>query len=89
MDFKEYIFFLYTNVMLGLGLLENPLTKQKEENVQLAEFTIKILDMIKEKTEGNLTDEEKSFLDTHLADAKMKYLEVASVKNSDKKKEDN
>ncbi|HOO59957.1 MAG TPA: DUF1844 domain-containing protein [Candidatus Mcinerneyibacteriales bacterium] len=76
MDFKEYIAFLSTNALLGLGLVENPVTGKKEKNASLVRFTIEILDMLKEKTKGNLDDEEKKMLDATTANLKFQFLEM-------------
>ena len=76
MDFKEYIAFLSTNALLGLGLVENPVTGKTEKNASLVRFTIEILDMLKEKTKGNLDDEEKKMLDATTANLKFQFLEM-------------
>lgn len=62
MDFKEYITFLSTNGLLGLGVIPNPKTGKERKNLELVKFTINILELIEEKTKGNLTGEEREFL---------------------------
>ena len=88
MDFKEYIAFLSTNALLGLGLVENPVTGKKEKNASLVRFTIEILDMLKEKTKGNLGDEEKKMLDATTANLKFQFLEMQKDPPADASGED-
>jgi len=87
MDFKEYIAFLSTNALLGLGLVENPVTGKKEKNPSLVKFTIEILDMLKEKTKGNLDDEEKKMLDATTANLKFQFLEMEKENKTDTSEE--
>ncbi len=72
-EFKEYIAFLSTNGLLGLGKVENPKTGKKSKNLKLVKFTIDILELLEEKTEGNLTEEEKEVLNNTLNNLKNNY----------------
>ncbi len=78
MDFRDYITFLSTNALLGLGLIENPVSGEKETNPELVRFTIDTMDMLKAKTAGNLNDEEKMLLETSIANLKMRFVELNS-----------
>jgi hypothetical protein len=51
-----------------------PITNKKEINLQLARQTISIIEMLKEKTKGNLTEEEENLLDSVLYDVRLKFL---------------
>ena len=58
-----------------LGKRVNPLTNKVEKDFDQASLSIGMLDMLAIKTEGNLSDEEKRFLDQVVADLKLNYVE--------------
>jgi hypothetical protein len=72
--FSTFILSLSTSALVHLGELPDPITNKKEVNLQLAKQTISIIEMLKEKTKGNLTKEEASLLDNVLYDVRLKYL---------------
>ncbi len=72
--FSTFILSLSTSALVHLGELPDPITNKKEINLQLAKQTISIIEMLKEKTKGNLTDEEEKLLDSVLYDVRLKFL---------------
>ncbi len=72
--FSTFILSLSTSALVHLGELPDPITNKKEINLQLARQTISIIEMLKEKTKGNLTDEEEKLLDSVLYDVRLKFL---------------
>ncbi len=60
---------------ISLGKLKNPVTDKIERNLDLAKMSIDMLDMLKEKTRGNLSQEETRLLDQTLADLKLNYVD--------------
>ena len=79
LDFVSVVLPFYTQALIKLGQTENPLTQKKEENLDLAKRLIDILDLLKEKTKGNLSPEEEKFLAASIDQLKMIYLEKAEV----------
>jgi hypothetical protein len=75
--FSTFILSLSTSALVHLGELPDPINNSKEINLQLAKQTISIIEMLKEKTRGNLTKEEESLLDNVLYDVRLKYLTQA------------
>ncbi|TES91074.1 MAG: DUF1844 domain-containing protein [Candidatus Cloacimonadota bacterium] len=75
-SFTNLILMLATGAYSNLGLVPDPLTKKKEKNLSLAKNTIDLLDILKKKTKGNLSKEEKGFFLNILGDIKMKFIEV-------------
>lgn len=73
-DFGFFVSSLAAEVMMALGDIENPVTKKKEVNLAQAQFVIDILDILKHKTEGNLTEQESAFMENVLSDLKMRYV---------------
>jgi len=60
-----------------LGVIENPLTKTKDEvDLERAQNVIALIEMLEEKTRGNLTGEETGFLTRILADLRMRWVEA-------------
>ncbi len=74
-DFKFFITTLAIQAAICLGIMNNPVTNQKEENLTQAKFIIDTLDMLKEKTKGNLNQEEAEVLENMLYDLRMQFLE--------------
>jgi len=74
-DFKFFISTLSLQVLIALGELENPTTGKKEKEPNQAKFIIDTLDMLKEKTKGNLDEEESNLLENILYELKMKYVQ--------------
>ena len=60
--------------MMSLGKLENPIAGIIEKNIEFAKLSIDTLDMIKEKTKGNLSEYEEKFLNETLRELKLAYL---------------
>lgn len=85
-SFPSLVLMLATGAMQQLGLIENPITKKKESNLNLAKITIDTLSILKEKTKGNLDKEEEGFLDGLLYDLRMKYVKELNKKSKEKDK---
>ena len=62
---------------IGLGLVENPISKKREPDLDQAKFTIDTLEMLQEKTQGNLSEGEASALHGLLYDLRMRYVQAA------------
>jgi Domain of unknown function (DUF1844) len=63
-----------------LGVIENPLTKKKDEvDLERAQNVIALIEMLEEKTRGNLTEEEAGFLTRILADLRMRWVDAKSA----------
>ena len=75
--FVEFVMMHAQNAALFLGQIPNPRTGQPEVNLELAKMFIDQLDMIQEKTRGNLTGEESTVLRNALSNLQMAYVEMA------------
>jgi hypothetical protein len=69
---------LVSQTLMGMGQVPNPITGKQEKNLDDAKFAIDTLQMLKEKTRGNLTEDEKKQLDSVLYDLRMRFLDCAS-----------
>ena len=72
-DFKFFITTLAIQASINLGVLENPLTNKKQENMPQAKLLIDTLEMLQEKTRGNLNKEETDSLNNILAELNAQY----------------
>ena len=75
--FVEFVMMHAQNAALFLGQIPNPKSGEPEVNLELAKMFIDQLDMIQEKTRGNLTSEEATVLRNALSNLQMAYVEVA------------
>src|ERR1700739_1350696 len=75
--FIEFVMMHAQNAALFLGQIPNPKTGQGEVNLELAKMFIDQLEMIQEKTRGNLSSEETAVLRNTLSNLQMVYVEVA------------
>ena len=60
---------------MSLGKVKNPATNKIERNLEMAKQAIDMLDMLKEKTRGNLTENEERLLTQVLANLKLNYVD--------------
>jgi hypothetical protein len=72
--FSSFIFSLSTAAMFHFGDLPDSVTKKSGKNLAAAKQTIDMLDMLKNKTLGNLDNNEKELLDGLLYELKMRYV---------------
>ncbi|MFH1655546.1 MAG: DUF1844 domain-containing protein [Candidatus Omnitrophota bacterium] len=75
-NFSNFVSSLSLQALISLGEVENPFTSKKEKNLKQAKFLIDTLDMMKEKTTGNLEGNEASLFDTVIYELKMKYIQI-------------
>jgi hypothetical protein len=78
---QRFVYFVQMqmqNVLLCLGLIDHPSAPKGEPDLQAAKMFIDQLEMIREKTRGNLTAEEEKFLTGVLSELQMAFVQVAS-----------
>ena len=77
LNFSTFILSLTTSALVCLGDLPDPISKEKVTNLPLVQQTISIIEILKEKTAGNLTEDEENLIGTVLYDLRMKYVQSA------------
>ncbi|MDP1678170.1 MAG: DUF1844 domain-containing protein [Bacteroidota bacterium] len=75
MLFVQLISSLHGAALMQLGKMKNPATDKLERNLEQAELTIEMLDMLKEKSKGNLTNDEEKFISTVISEVKLNYVD--------------
>ncbi|HOW85290.1 MAG TPA: DUF1844 domain-containing protein [Candidatus Aminicenantes bacterium] len=79
LEFSSIVILLYFPALVQLGLVEDPATGERRENLALAKRNIDLLDLLRDRTKDNLEDEEKEFLDGVLDQLKLAYLKKAEI----------
>jgi len=81
---KLYSYLISTfksSALIALGIMKNPMSKEISQNFEQASYYIKLLEMLEQKTKGNVTEYEKMILLNTLSDLKMKLIEQKSKKS--------
>ncbi len=73
--FTNFIQSLVAQAYMFLGMLRDPRQPQPIFDAEAAHETIDILAVLREKTAGNLKPEEEDFLEAHLGDLKLAYVQ--------------
>ncbi len=81
-SFAEFFSGLAGEVLIHLGYIENPFKGGKVVNLDLARYTLEIMAMLEEKTRGNLSDEEKGYIEAVLADLRLRYVDAVKQAQS-------
>lgn len=79
LEFGSIVILLYFPALIQLGLVEDPVSGEHKENLVLAKRNIDLLDLLKDRTKGNLEPEEEKFLDGVLDQLKLAYLKNADI----------
>ena len=72
--FEFLIHTLFTQALMALGRIPNPITNQTHKNLSTARHFVDMLTMLGEKTEGNLTADERRLLDEMQHQLRMQIL---------------
>jgi hypothetical protein len=73
--FTNFIEPLIAQAYMSLGMLRNPYQPQAKIDTAAARQMIEILTLLKDKTKGNLDPDEDDFLDTHLGELKLAFVQ--------------
>jgi hypothetical protein len=75
-DFSTLVLSLATSAMVHLGVVPESEGGSPEKNLPLAQQTIDTLELLQEKTRGNLTDDEMKLLQSVLYELRMSYVKA-------------
>jgi len=76
-DFASFLFIYVQTALVHLGDIEDPVERKAKENFEGARQIIDILEMLQEKTRGNLSKEETQYFEQILFDLRMRFVEKA------------
>jgi len=75
-NFSSFILSLSSSTLLHLGEIADPQSGEKKKDMALAKQSIDIISLLKNKTKGNLTQEEEKLLDHLLYDLRMRFVKA-------------
>jgi hypothetical protein len=71
--FLSLIYSFQMQSMMHLGKIVNPVTNKTEKDLDSASMTIDMLEMLQEKTKGNISDDETKFLSEALTNLRLNF----------------
>jgi hypothetical protein len=78
-DFQSFLAGLYTQTLVSLGAVENPVSGRRQSDLSQAQYLIDTIGMLKKKTEGNLQHQEQQYLLSLLQDLRMRYVRAVEA----------
>jgi len=79
--FTVFLSSLGMQAMIAMGKIANPVSGKIEKNLEHARFLIDTIAVLKEKTQGNLSQEEDKFVSESLYNLRMNYVEEKEKNN--------
>lgn len=73
---------LASTCWMQLGKVPNPVSNKTEKDLENAKFTIDLLRTLRDKTQGNLTDEEERLLISVITDLELNYADEVKKGNN-------
>ncbi len=78
LDFSSIVLPFFTQALVSIGQIKED-EEKKENNLDLAKRMIDLLDLLRDRTKGNLKPAEEQFIDSGLHQLKMAYMEKAKI----------
>ncbi len=76
-NFSSFLLSLSSSTLLHLGEIADPQTGGKKKDLALAKQSIDIISLLKDKTKGNLIQEEEKLLEHLLYDLRMRFVKAS------------
>ena len=76
-NFAALVSMLTTQALFALGLLQIKGQEERKPDLEMAKYNIDMLQVLEEKTKGNLTKEEEIVLANTLNELRMGYVKIA------------
>jgi hypothetical protein len=76
-NFSSFLLSLSSSTLLHLGEIADPQSGEKRKDLALAKQTIDIITLLRDKTKGNLTEEEQNLLQHLLYDLRMRFVKAS------------
>ena len=78
-SFISLVMSLASNAASALGMMEHPVTHQREVDPELGKHWIDVIGMLQKKTNGNLTRAEQNMIEGLLHDLRMHYVALINA----------
>jgi hypothetical protein len=85
-NFSTFVLSLSASALMNLGDIKNPATDKTEKDPVMAKHTIDIIGILKDKTKGNLNEEEGKLISNVLHDLRLRYVKVTEEMDKSGKK---
>ncbi len=76
--FIQLLYVFHTSVMQSMGKIKNPFTDKIERDLLQAKQSISMMEMLKEKTRGNLSEDLIRILDGFLTELRMNFVDESN-----------
>jgi hypothetical protein len=80
MDFNMFVSGLLAEGLMALGVIKNPVTQETKKDLRHASHVIDALNMLQEKTKGNLTEDEGKGITEAIHHLRMLYVAESTGK---------
>ena len=78
-SFASFLMSIASNAAASLGMMEHPVTRKREVDLELGKHWIDVLGMLEKKTRGNLLPQEEQILEGLLADLRMQFVSLSNA----------
>jgi hypothetical protein len=79
LDFSSIAFLFYSQALIRMGVIEDPVKDGPGENLEYAKRMIDLLDLLKDRTQGRLKPAEYDFLEACLSELKLRYVQKTEI----------
>ena len=85
--FMQLLYMFHTSAMQGLGKIADP-TGKTNRNLDYVSQTIDLMDMLKDKTVGNISEDMAKILDGMLSELRLNYVDEKNKESLSSAKKD-
>ena len=78
-SFVNFLMSIASNAASALGMMEHPVTHQRDVDLELGKHWIDVIGMLQKKTQGNLSKQEQQLIEGLLSDLRMQYVSLANA----------
>ena len=78
--FVQLLYLFHQSAMQALGKIKNPVTDKIERNLDQASQSIEMLEMMRDKTKGNISAEMAKMLEGFLTELRLNYVDEVNKK---------
>ena len=75
-SFSTLVISIASSAVVNLGLEKDPATGLIQKNLPVAQYSIDLLLLLRDKTKNNLTEAEKNYLDAIIQDLQLKFVQA-------------
>jgi hypothetical protein len=79
-NFSTFVFGLASTTLIHLGVAPHPETGQPSLDLTLAQQSLSLLEMLREKTRGNLDPEEERLFANLLTELRLRFVDATKSK---------